>query len=121
MYGFRVWKGYVRKFSDQIILDNYNIDLHARNNIIKLQSLVHNQLSSPKYTNLFAYSWYKSGYVDTKPEHFEHPVTFAFATFQDQYSVRCSVCGERARIRCSWCNEAFCFKHFFDEYHYHRS
>ncbi|KYN42704.1 hypothetical protein ALC56_02863, partial [Trachymyrmex septentrionalis] len=30
--------------------------------IIKLQSLIHNQLSSPRYHNLFKYSWFKSDY-----------------------------------------------------------
>ena len=57
VYGFRVWKNYVRRFSDDVLLYEEDINLHLRNNIIKLQSLIHNQLSSPRYTNLFQYSW----------------------------------------------------------------
>ena len=51
--GFRVWKNYVRRFSDDVLLYEEDINLHLRNNIIKLQSLIHNQLFSPWCTNLF--------------------------------------------------------------------
>ncbi|XP_023289600.1 uncharacterized protein LOC111674285, partial [Orussus abietinus] len=53
VYGFRVWKNFVRRFSDIVLLHNYDVILHLRNNIIKLQSLVHNQLSSPRYKSMF--------------------------------------------------------------------
>ena len=60
VFGFRIWKNFVRYFSDSAILMNHDVNLHLRNNIIKLQSLTHNQLSSPRYVNLFKYSWHKS-------------------------------------------------------------
>jgi len=41
VYGFRIWKNFVRKFSDNVILMHYDLNLRIRNNIIKLQSLVH--------------------------------------------------------------------------------
>jgi len=41
VYGFRIWKNFVRTFSDRVLLLNYDINLHLRNNIIKLQSLTH--------------------------------------------------------------------------------
>ena len=61
-YGFRIWKNYVRHFSDTVMAMNCDMKLHERNNIIKLQLLVHNQFTSPRYRNLFKYSWYASGY-----------------------------------------------------------
>ena len=70
VYEFRTWKNYVRHFSDSVILLDYDLNLHIRNNIIKLQSLVHNQLSSPSYHSLFKYSWFKSGYIAEKPGEF---------------------------------------------------
>ncbi|KAK0177103.1 hypothetical protein PV328_001182 [Microctonus aethiopoides] len=48
VFGFRVWKNFVKHFSDSVILHGDNLNLHLRNNIIKLQSLTHNQLSSPR-------------------------------------------------------------------------
>ena len=117
VFGFRVWKNYVRHFSDSVILMNHDTNLHIRNNIIKLQSLVHNQLTSPRYTNLFKYSWYKSGYIAEKPGKFENPVDFSFG---DSCKTHCDIlgCTNIAVIRCSWCKKSLCFKHFFDEYHY---
>jgi hypothetical protein len=104
VFGFRIWKNYVRHFSDSVILLNYEVTLHKRNDIVKLQSLVHNQLSSPRYINLFKYSWYKSGYIGEKPDEFDNPVEFAFGQME---TVKCEVasCNEVGVIRCSWCKK----------------
>ena len=117
VYGFRIWKNFVRHFSDQVTLMDYDLNLHLRNNIIKMQSLVHNQLSSPRYKNMFKYSWYKSGYINEKPDEFENPVEFSFG---DSCNVRCELegCNNIAITRCGWCKKSLCFKHFFEDYHY---
>ena len=60
VHGLRVWKNYVRRFSDDVLLYEEDINLHLRNNIIKLQSWIHNQLSS-LYTNLFRIPGIKVG------------------------------------------------------------
>lgn len=57
VYAFRPWKNFVKHFSDIIILYNYNVNLHLRNNILKIQSLNHNQFSSPRFVNFFKYAW----------------------------------------------------------------
>lgn len=117
VYGFRIWKNYVEHFSDSIMLMDYDLDLHLRNNIIKLQSLVHNQLSSPRYENLFRYAWFKSGYIKEQPDYFENPVEFAYGTLS-QSQCEIEGCTNVAVVRCSWCKKSLCFKHFFEEYHY---
>ncbi|XP_076545224.1 LOW QUALITY PROTEIN: uncharacterized protein LOC143305442 [Osmia lignaria lignaria] len=67
VFGFRVRKNFVRNFSDRVLL------------IIKLQSLTHNQLSFPRFRELFIYSWYKSGYLEQRSDQqFENPVDFYF-------------------------------------------
>ena len=106
----------VRQFSDSVILLDYDLNLHIRNSIIKLQSLVHNQLSSPGYHNLFKYSWFKSGYIAEKPGEFENPVDFSLKTFSN---TLCEIpgCQNVAVIRCSWCKQSLCFKHFFEEHY----
>ncbi|EFN80191.1 hypothetical protein EAI_10381, partial [Harpegnathos saltator] len=64
VFFFRPWKNFLRHFSDTVILYKYNINLHLRNNIIKIQSLIHNQSSPPRFSNLISYAWYKSGYLE---------------------------------------------------------
>ena len=88
VFGFRIWKNFVRTFSDRILLYNLDVNLHLRNNIIKLQSLTHIQLSSPRY-------------LEQRPSRFENPVDFSF-NFLDAYTLpRCHLCNKPAIIRCA--------------------
>ncbi|KAK0082173.1 hypothetical protein PV325_010932 [Microctonus aethiopoides] len=67
MFGFRMWKNFVKHFSDSVLI-------HA-----------------PRYVNLFRYSWFKSGYTVVKSDTYGNPVKFVFrddckvfiATFQN--------------------------------------
>ncbi|XP_076235658.1 uncharacterized protein LOC143180031 [Calliopsis andreniformis] len=45
---------------------------------MKLQSLTHNQLSSPRFHNMFKHSWFKSGYLENRPDRYENPVDYCF-------------------------------------------
>ena len=56
VYFLRMWKGFIRKISDRIVLDELPIELRLRNNILKLQSLVHNQFSCPIYKEFIKFS-----------------------------------------------------------------
>ena len=116
MFGFRIWKNFVRHFSGSVILLNSDVNLHLRNNIIKLQSLVHNQLSSPRYINIFKQGWFRSNYIDKKPEKFDNPVEFGFGGSQPHCDIR--GCKNVAIIRCSWCQKSLYLKHFFNDYHF---
>jgi len=91
-----------------------DINLHERNNIIKLQSLIYNQLSSPRYHNLFKYSWFKSSYTNERPEEFENPVQYSF----DETSTRCDIedCNNIAVVSCFWCQKSLCLKHFLSNH-----
>jgi len=62
VFGFRIWKNFVQTFSDNVILQEKDNNLHSRNDIIKLQSLIHNQFSWSRFKNLFQYAWFKSVY-----------------------------------------------------------
>ncbi|XP_032691723.1 uncharacterized protein LOC116854168 [Odontomachus brunneus] len=114
VYGFRLWKNFIRHFSDTVLLLNLAIELHTRNNILKLQSLTHHQFSSPRFQSLFRYAWFKSGYVEIRPTEFQTPVEFCF---QRDSKVNCDICGETAIITCSWCKKSLCITHFFHDHH----
>lgn len=114
VYGFRLWKNFIKYFSDMVMLLDLAIDLHARNNILKLQSLTHHQFSSPRFQNLFKYAWFKSGYVQNRPKEFQTPVDFCF---KNDFKVNCDICGETAIIICSWCKKSLCTTHFFHDHH----
>ena len=115
MYSFRLWKDFVKKFSGIVILYNYDVKLNERNNTINMQSLTHNQFSSPRFENIFIYSWYKIGYLDKKSPEFEQPNKFCFQIDEEPI---CDVCEGITLIRCEWCKKRLCYKHVFTDYHY---
>jgi len=114
VFFFRPWKNFIKHFSDIVVLYNYEINLHLRNNIIKLQSLIHNQFSSHRFSNLLKYAWYKSGYLPEKLPAFETPVDFCFKNC----APVCDLCSNTAIIKCAWCKKSLCMKQFFMDYHY---
>jgi hypothetical protein len=114
VYGFRLWKNFVKHFSDVVMLLDLEVKLHSRDSILKLQSLTHFQFSSPRFRNLFKYAWYKSGYVEIRPDEFETPVDFCFKTHS---KPTCDICGAIAVITCAWCRKSLCLKHFFHHHH----
>ena len=113
VYGFRLWKSFVRKFSDRVVLDDLDVELFQRNNILKLQSLVHHQFSSPRFENFIKYSWFASGYIDDHPGQFDNPVEFCFNILDKSCSRLDLDCSDGSFIVCSWCKDSFCFNHYF--------
>ena len=114
---FRQWKNFARKITDKIILHEIDINIYQRNNIIKMQSLIHNQFSSPRYKNLIKYAWHKSGYIN-RPEKFDDPTTFSFNLFDEIISCKFTKCMDVGFMKCSWCCKILCFNHFFVQYHF---
>jgi len=98
VYGFRLWKNFIKYFSDIVILLDLEIKLHSRDSILKLQSLTHYQFSSPRFRDLFKYAWHKSGYIEDRPAQFETPVDFCF---KKNFKPTCDVRGNIDTITCA--------------------
>jgi hypothetical protein len=116
-YFFRQWKYFYQMCFDRVAIDQLKIDLRLRNNVLKLHSLIHNQLSSRRFSPMIKYAWYSCGYIKQNPGPFENvrDICFSFEV------VSCSItdCDEGAFMCCSWCNSILCFHHFFIIDHKH--
>ncbi|KAE8739812.1 hypothetical protein FOCC_FOCC014680 [Frankliniella occidentalis] len=112
VYGFRIWKNFTKYLSDFVLLNDLEVDLSNRNNIIKMQSLIYNQFCAPRYVNLFKYAWFKSGYVSERPDKFPNPVAFCFRS----KGASCR-CGDIKLLTCSWCKADLCFDEYFTQNH----
>jgi len=110
VYGFRPYKHFVRRVSDLIVSPQLDVVLRSRDNIIKMQSLTHNQMSSPRYQEMFKYGWYKAGYLAAHPAIFQTPVQYRFLSSLGKCET--DMCDERAFLRCRWCSKKMCFKDF---------
>ena len=115
LFLFRQWKIFVKMISDWVVNEDIEINLFHRDSIIILQSLIHNQFSSPRFKPFLRQSWIKAGYL-AGPEPFVHPVDFCF-----KIPLNCSEqnCGQLSLIRCSHCEKILFFNHFFISYHVH--
>lgn len=118
VYFFRMYKNFVRRFYDRVELDDIQVNLYHRDDILKLHSLVHQQFSSPIFSNFIKFSWYKSGYIKDRPPKFKTPAEHCFDHDEEDCFSDCSQCTNGVFIKCSWCFKSFCFKHFFIEYHF---
>lgn len=113
VFGFRIWKNFVRHIEDYMLLHKPHIILSQRNNVLKLQSLVFEQLRSPRYQPLFQYSWFKSGLIGSRSNQFQNPVRFCF----NYDKLICDFCEDLQMLTCSWCKSSLCVQHFFENFH----
>ena len=114
----RQMKSIIRRAYDRVILDQLPIAMSTRDNIIRLVSLTHNQMSAKVFNGLIRYTWFASGYVDKHPGVFKTADEVCF----DKHTISCQItnCDQSPFIRCSWCEKSLCFNHFFVEYHFHQ-
>ena len=116
-YFFRQWKYIKQKICDRLAIDEIDIDITARNNILKMHSLIHNQLTASIFSSMIKYSWYSSGYLLNDPGSFQNVQDVCFSFDDDLCSV--ASCDDFAFISCSHCKHVLCFMHFFVIDHKH--
>ena len=115
---YRTHKLILKAVHDHVRAFDVKIDLHGRDGQVKLHSLIHRALCHKRFHNFLAYAWYKSGYHDVRPPHYESPVDVLLPR---HLLSRCSIhkcCEPVAFVLCVWCNEYFCALHFFGSFHW---
>jgi hypothetical protein len=117
VYFNRQWKVFARRIFDHVQLDDIAINLSERNNIIQLNSLIHNQLSSLQFVPMIKYAWFASGYIDQDPGIFMSVNEVCFNIDADVCQQ--SSCHSLCFIQSSHCQKLLCSEHFFEAYHYH--
>jgi hypothetical protein len=110
-------KTFFRKLSDNVLSDSsVSFQVFHWNSILKLQSFVHYQFSSPHFMNLIKYAWYAARYVEQRPGSFLTPSQFCL----QKTVTHCEVpeCINFSFVRCAWCKENVCFHHAIDTSHF---
>lgn len=93
-------------------------EVTTRNNIIRLQSLLHNQMKAPIFEPMIRYSWYSAGLTDEKPLFLS--VKEACFTFDGKTDTTCEMqCGNLRFVKCAHCRRNLCFICFYYNYHFH--
>lgn len=86
--------------------------------IIKINSIVYNQLCSSAFNDLVKYCWKVAGYENDgldKCFSFKSVIEMCFRDLN-----KCSRCDNQSVMKCSYCNEELCFKHLIlEDVHLH--
>lgn len=111
VYFNRQYKVIARKLYDYIRLYNIDVNMAQRNNLIKMNSLIYNQLSSTVFNRMIQFAWFQSGYLKDDPRPFQNVKEVCFTIVS--YSCDVNNCDGTTFICCSWCKRSLCFAHFF--------
>ena len=117
VYFNRQWKAIARNAYDRVRLDELSINISERNNIIRLQSLIRNQMRSPIFVPMIKFAWYPSIYTKQNPSPFQNVKEACFSFISDSCSEQS--CDQSPFITCSWCEKDLCFDHCIISYHTH--
>ena len=111
-------KNFIKKVHQRVALDEIDVQISDRNNIIKLVSLVRNQLSAPVFGSMIRYSWYAASLLKDDPSLFQSvlEVCFPSATTHEECNVHNFE--ESVFITCAICFKKLYFTDFFAYYHY---
>lgn len=77
--------------------------------IIKLNSIVYNQLCSPAFNDLVKYSWKVAGYENEGLDDILRFKSAMEVCFKDL--GHCIICNNQSVLKCSYCNQELCFNH----------
>ena len=92
--------------------------LHERFYIMKLHSVIYNQLPAEAYKQMLRYKWQNAGYDIGEPvDNFTSLIDMKFST----NIIQCSVmaCDHLAFLNCEFCSHSYCFEHFIESPHLH--
>lgn len=115
----RQMKNFIKKIYNRVALDQIPIHLYERNNIIKLVSLMHDQLSAPVFQLMVKYSWFSAGLLKQNPSPFSTVNEICFPSITSYEQCELQACVEGVFITCAHCSKKMCFNHFFIDYHFH--
>ena len=111
---FRQWKAISKKISDYVTNRGLSVHIFNRENILKLQSLIHNQFSHPRFVTFIQKSWISAGLIEENDMDIVNPANYCMKNLST-----CQLCAIEAVIRCSHCENELCFTHFFENFHTH--
>lgn len=94
----------------------------SRAGIVNLQSLIHNQLTSPKYRDMIRYAWHHTDPSFNISELENYPpkmVTAIQFDVDDRQKCAKRGCENYAFLKCSHCGKPMCLHHFLERECFH--
>lgn len=123
VYFFRQYKilikNVVEACRDAYFSEESKVRPSCRYFIVRLHSLCLNQVSHPRFFNMWRYAWQKPGYVvDESVDSFEDLSEILLKPLR-QPDARCMTHDRLPLMRCVYCHDFICLSCFFDPIHLH--
>ncbi|XP_046614245.1 uncharacterized protein LOC124302295 [Neodiprion virginianus] len=113
VYFYRQVKNLTKHLQNCAFLIERDREINSREDCIKIQSIVHHQLSSPIFSDMIRYAWFASNLTHDRTIFFNvNQVCFPTDTLKN----KCS-CKNASFIRCAGCYAVLCFPCFYDNYY----
>ena len=107
----------MKVFNEYAILEDIDMVVSQRDNILKLVSLVYHQFKAPTFKSFLQYGWYAGGYSDTHPPPYLTPKELCFPTDVSLHKCDVQPCTKITIILCARCSSYLCWTHFVTSYH----
>ena len=111
-------KNFIKKVHQLVALDEIDVHMSDRNNIIKLVSLLHKQLSAPVFGPMIRYAWYAASLLKDDPSPFQSVLEVCFPSATTNEGCNVHNFEESVFITCAICFKKLCFTDFFAYYYY---
>ncbi|GFY70869.1 HTH CENPB-type domain-containing protein [Trichonephila inaurata madagascariensis] len=113
VYFYRQVKNFIKHLQNSAFLIEQNREINSREDCIKIQSIVHHQLSSPIFEKMIRYAWYAAKLSEDR----EIFLNVKDVCFPNQLLKKHCSCGNSSFINCARCQKISCFECFYDNYH----
>ena len=105
-YFNRQMKNFLETLYNGLSLDQIAINMAERNGIIKLVSLVYDQMSAPVFRKMVQYSWYASGLSVFDPSPFSNINDACFPRERGHVECDDRYCHETVFMTCAHCDDS---------------
>lgn len=113
VYFYRQVKNFIKKLQNCPTLLQQQREIGAREDAIKIHSLLLHQLSAPVFKPMLLYAWYASKLIEERPIFLNmNEICFSISIIKKSCS-----CKNVGFIQCAHCKKILCFVCFYDEYH----
>ena len=120
----RQLKIFYNRVIEEAFYQNITASVTSREGILNLQSLLHDQLSSPKYRDMLLYAWRNTdpnfnatSEMGTVPPRMVNHIQFDFDAAE---LCQRQDCRNHAFLKCSHCGRLICLNHFLERVCFHR-
>lgn len=114
VYFHRQLKIFIKLLQNSTYLLQNKREINTRVDCIKIQALLHNQISAPIFKFMIQYAWYASKMINDR-DIFWNVKDVCFP--ERPPKSKCSDCDSTSFARCSWCRHFVCFVCYYDKYH----